>query len=333
MNSYAGEAGVSNEATSSALTWQQQLMNDSSSSRKTRKEPHIREKREAKPRKPKSDKSGSVDALKNQTWQQELFHQAQPRKSAYDFAVDARDRETFGEGSLRSKNAANTQETRKKKGKTRVLIKTPKTPNQDVTTTMAYAGPTFHNSPHAASLPAPTFQGKSKLGSANEKDSNSDLSDSDTGENSVTPLPTNSKAVLENSSETAPATQKPANSSQTGQRHGSASHVRQPMELLQQAFANHAQSSNSSLLYTEEAGAAALVSTGTEYHGEDSERIRWNLAGRDAVRRMCFANAGPLLYECNSTFQLFPESGQQQVSGSNRIPIYNRAAHAVRDVD
>ncbi|WFD42941.1 hypothetical protein MPSI1_001592 [Malassezia psittaci] len=243
MNSYAGEPGISNEATSSSLTWQQQLMNDSSSSRKTRKEPDIREKREVKPRKPKSDKSGPVDTLNNQTWQQELFNQAQPRKSAYDFAADARDRETFGAESSRSKNTANAQETRKKKGKTRVLIKTPKTPSQSVTT-MAYAGPTFHNSPHAASLPAPTFQGKSKVGSAKEKDSTPDLIESETGENLVTYLPANSEAVSDASSDTLAATQKPLFASQTGQRPESDPHARQPMELLQQALANHAQSSN-----------------------------------------------------------------------------------------
>ena len=86
----------------------------------------------------------------------------------------------------------------------------------------------------------------------------------------------------------------------------------------------------SSLLYTEEAGAAALVPTYSKGSQKDTGQVRWHIARRDTIRRMCFAYAGPLLYEGSSTYQLFPASGQQQISRSNDMPIHDRAAHAVR---
>lgn len=148
-----------------ALTWQQQLLNESQAQKKKNtKRPQ--EKRAPKPKadnaKPKPKEADSATPSSALTWQQELFRQSQ-RPAAFDYAADSRDVETFGEGKGRATGAASTPDRRKNKAKPRVESKSPSTPNKKVAAAMAYAGPTFHNSPAATSLPAPKFGGKSKI--------------------------------------------------------------------------------------------------------------------------------------------------------------------------
>lgn len=147
---------------SPALTWQQQLLNESQNNNANRKK---KEKRPAKskpaPSAQKSNNKPKQESASGLTWQQELFNQAQRQGPEFDHAADTRDVETFGG------NVKGTPDRRKPKGNGKGKSsegKSPQTPHKGAVPALAYAGPTFQNSPSAASLPAPLFKGKSKLG-------------------------------------------------------------------------------------------------------------------------------------------------------------------------
>lgn len=163
-NNGSVSAPAAHEATST-LTWQQQLLKESQGRQKKEKRPQ--EKRATKPKstntKPKPKDRAPEHTAPTLTWQQELFNQAQRPGATFDYAADERDLETFGGGKSRGNGATGTPDRRRGKGKMRNDAKLPSTPNKKALPSLAYAGPTFHNSPAAASLPAPKFPGKSKL--------------------------------------------------------------------------------------------------------------------------------------------------------------------------
>lgn len=155
----------------SNLTWQQLLMHESQGSKT--KEKRINEKRaleknksNSKPKNVKPKRAEKVQESKsNMTWQQELFYHSQRPGPAFDHNADARDKETFGDE--KKKGSSSTPERRKGKTKARdAKVAPPNTPLKGLTPTAAYAGPTFHNSPAAASLPAPKFSGRPKSSQA-----------------------------------------------------------------------------------------------------------------------------------------------------------------------
>lgn len=183
---------------SPALTWQQQLLNESQTNNANRKK---KEKRPAKS-KPASNAQRSNSKPKQEsasglTWQQELFNQAQRQGPEFDHAADARDVETFGG------NAKGTPDRRKPKGNGKGKSsegKSPQTPHKGAVPALAYAGPTFQNSPSAASLPAPLFKGKSKLGN----------DDGDEARSVSAPVPQAAAAKDDTVQETAPKAAPPS---------------------------------------------------------------------------------------------------------------------------
>ena len=126
------------------------------------------------------------------TWQQELFQQSKRPGPTYDRAETAKDMETFGtQGSKLSKptntkvSADRNKSKNASKGKNKNLTKlrdsqTPMTPSKIPISTkvsssssplsapLAYAGPEFHNSPSAASLPTPRFTQSRGVASATQ---------------------------------------------------------------------------------------------------------------------------------------------------------------------
>lgn len=170
-----------NALPASNLTWQQQLMASSwaqerpgESSRNT-------------PRRKKKDRTSSASSAPKKgaekqaaapaptsgsalTWQQELFQQSQRAGPKFDHAADARDVATFGAPaapgpSAQSGGTARKSRSRGKKSSKDNKGSNPSTPVREpppLLPSEAYAGPTFHNSPPATSLPAPRFSRATK---------------------------------------------------------------------------------------------------------------------------------------------------------------------------
>ena len=144
------------------MTWQQQMMTPSWNQAPRKK----KEKNTEAPKKKEKTTAPAVEKVgSNMTWQQELFLQSKRVGPAFDHAADARDEQTFGgESALRPKSAppgtTGTPE-RRKAGKSKGSNKNTRVPNtpqkKQGSAPVAYAGPTFHNSPSAASLPTPKF--------------------------------------------------------------------------------------------------------------------------------------------------------------------------------
>lgn len=140
------------------LTWQQELLTQSW-------------KADRKKSKPKPKKKDNPTAKKAEpvstglTWQQELFQQGRRPGATFDHAENAKDVETFGATNAKSKQqSTQTPKPQKnknvpKKGKS---PKAPETPSKTSSMPFAYAAPVFHNSPSAASLPAPRFLSRDK---------------------------------------------------------------------------------------------------------------------------------------------------------------------------
>jgi len=144
------------------MTWQQQMMSQSwnQAPRKKKEKTELPPKKKDNPKAPVTEKATS-----HMTWQQELFQQSKRTGPTFDHAADARDVQTFGGDSARQKtaplSAAGTPE-RRKNGKAKGGNKNARVPNtpqkeKQGGVPVAYAGPTFHNSPSAASLPTPKF--------------------------------------------------------------------------------------------------------------------------------------------------------------------------------
>lgn len=154
------------------LTWQQQLMSQSwDQTPRKKKDKQPAKNADAPTRKKDKPKAPVVKAAPHMTWQQELFQQSKRVGPTFDHVADERDMQTFGgESAVPEKSAlpgAAVTPERRKNGKSkgagkqrdgRVL----NTPTKDKSgTPNAYAGPTFHNSPSATSLPTPKFASRS----------------------------------------------------------------------------------------------------------------------------------------------------------------------------
>lgn len=142
------------------LTWQQELLTQSW--KVDRKKPKPKPKKKDNPTAKKAEPVST-----GLTWQQELFQQGKRPGATFDHAENARDVETFGATNAKSKQqttqAPKPQKNKNapKKGKS---AKAPETPSKTPSSSMpfAYAAPVFHNSPSAASLPAPRFLSRAK---------------------------------------------------------------------------------------------------------------------------------------------------------------------------
>lgn len=158
-------------APASQMTWQQQMMSQSwNQAPRKKKEKSVKaeasSKKKDNPKLPATEKPGV-----QMTWQQELFQQSKRVGPVFDHAADAKDVQTFGgdcapSSKTASSGAASTPERRKNnkaKGSTKNRdARAPNTPQKQANAPVAYAGPTFHNSPSAASLPTPKFASRTK---------------------------------------------------------------------------------------------------------------------------------------------------------------------------
>lgn len=151
---------MSTQESASHLTWQQQLLQQSTPS-----DAATRERKSSKPSKKSKPKAAPEQSARSQlTWQQELWQQQ--RGPAFDHPENARDVETFGEGGGERRGGKRGQAKEKATAATsparttrKVSAAAPKKTQKS--SEPAYAGPTFHNSPSAASLPAPSFTSRS----------------------------------------------------------------------------------------------------------------------------------------------------------------------------
>ncbi|WFC94865.1 hypothetical protein MBRA1_001503 [Malassezia brasiliensis] len=261
---------------------QQQLLNESQAQKKkNNKRPQ--EKRTPKPKpdnaksKPKeADSAAPTSAL---TWQQELFRQSQ-RPAAFDYAADSRDVETFGEGKGRATAGASTPDRRKNKAKTRAEPKSPSTPNKKMAAVVAYAGPTFHNSPAATSLPAPKFGGKSKIPNADDARAVSDA---------AVPAPVSTSAVPETVGKDAENVGADTSSMSLPPNVTAPERATAPSSVLSPPLTRlvPARVTTSSLQYLEEPGSVALVpaqaeSSSRAWADGHGTRLAWQVHGRAA---------------------------------------------------
>lgn len=141
------------------LTWQQELLTQSWKA--------DRKKAKPKPKKKDPPPAKKVEPVSTGlTWQQELFQQGKRPGATFDHAETARDVETFGAAISQPKQPpAQPPKPQKNKNapKKNKSTKPPETPSKTSSgTPLAYAAPGFHNSPSAASLPAPRFLSRAK---------------------------------------------------------------------------------------------------------------------------------------------------------------------------
>ena len=141
------------------LTWQQELLTQSWKA--------DRKKAKPKPKKKDPPPAKKVEPVSTGlTWQQELFQQGKRPGATFDRAETARDVETFGTAISQPKQpSAQPPKPQKNKSapKKSKSAKPPETPSKAPSgTPLAYAAPGFHNSPSAASLPAPRFLSRAK---------------------------------------------------------------------------------------------------------------------------------------------------------------------------
>lgn len=169
------------------MTWQQQLMSqswsqDGQANRKKKSKAVTLKKPASKgsaPAPKKNEKAVPANPETTMTWQQQLFQQSHRAGPTFDHAADEKDAETFGtpkggknKGS--SSNAATVPDRRKPKNQKNNAKprdgRSTATPTKEATATpaAAYAGPTFHNSPSAASLPTPRFSMRTDKATSSE---------------------------------------------------------------------------------------------------------------------------------------------------------------------
>lgn len=165
--SKSAPSGTVQDTNGSGLTWQQELLGSQKPDKKGERKGEKKKDKapNKKPTKNKESEATSKSTSKESlTWQQEIFG-TNKRGPAFDVFADAKDIDTFGESKpshlpLKPKGKKGTGRRRAdslgdshKQRTSSSLTGSPSTPNK-----LVYAGPTFHNSPSAASLPQPKFK-------------------------------------------------------------------------------------------------------------------------------------------------------------------------------
>ncbi|PKI85327.1 hypothetical protein MVES_000312 [Malassezia vespertilionis] len=317
------ESAALASAAPSGLTWQQEMMTKSFHTA-----PRHQEKRAGQPKQPATQKQNikkcdTVDStpVAAMTWQQQMLRQGARRGPTFDHPADARDAQTFG--GANKKAAAGTMERRKGKngaknsasdGKNGAKgnaydAKMPATPRKGAMPDIAYAGPTFHNSPSAASLPAPRFSSKpTKLATNDEAAEDAMLADTQ----AQTP------------SEPAPVSSAQEPVTDAANLVAQNPTTEPKLQTVDNLLANMMNASfpslgTSSLLYLEEPGSVALLPAETT---SPAPHVRWDIPGRSE-------RPGIHVLPTAKSVQVFPNTQPHPPAWANRIPVHDLALHGI----
>ncbi|WFD18835.1 hypothetical protein MCAP1_001046 [Malassezia caprae] len=276
----------------SQMTWQQQMMSQSWSQapRKKKEKTEVPSKKKDKPKSPTAEKASS-----HMTWQQELFQQSKRAGPTFDHAADARDVQTFGGETARTKasqpGAAGTPE-RRKNGKAKGGNKNARGPNtpkkEQGSAPVAYAGPTFHNSPSAASLPTPKFASRGAKSPLSEPASTGPSSAMTPLRDLTVPSPPPLQTV---------------------------DHLL--AQMLKSSSVSDAPAKTSSLQVLDDSGSATLVRNDAQGAG----RLAWYVPARIKTR--------PALDAVTRAQHWIPNTGRHPIPFLLETPVHERALHAL----